>query len=156
MNEYVPNSTSENDRAYFTVSGRDRYVEERGAQDSHGRGELDDEATRGRDLGEILADCFDHASTEHPQAHRDAHAAVEQDPLGRGRRRLDAIVLIDEVETDDRADGVRDVVAAVRERAEHGREHLQEREELGGCGRIGMSVQVDLFDVLLLFFRRQI
>lgn len=59
----VPNASSEDDRADFTVSGRDRYVDERSAEDSHSRGELNDKTTRGGDLGQVLANSLNDTAT---------------------------------------------------------------------------------------------
>ncbi len=136
----------EHHRADLAVRGRHGYVQEGRAEHGHGAGQLYDEATRGRDLGQVLADGLDHTTAQHPEADADAHATVEQDPLGRVRLLLDGALLVDEKEADERADRVRDVVAAVRERAEDGREHLEEREETGCLGRVGVSERVHLVD----------
>ena len=126
----------EDDGTDLTVSGADGHTHFGGGQHGEGGSDFDGKATGSCQFGQVLAHGFDDPATPDPETDRDAHAAVEED-VGRRRWALhDRVLAVDQPDGHQGADGVADVVAAVREGSERGRHDLQEGEQLAHFGRI--------------------
>lgn len=105
------------------------------------------------DFREVRAEGLDDSSPPDPEPGRDAKAAVEEYREGRLRGLFGRTLRVNGPEGDQGTYGVADVVSAVGEAAEGGRQHLEKREQLGYVGvlrvgaGLGSAVTVGLSDV---------
>lgn len=121
----------EHDGAHLTMGGADWDAHLGGQKDRRSRSNLDREAIGRRHFGEVLAQGLDDPSAPDPETQADAHSSVEENVNGRLRVLEHIAVEVDHPKRDQGTNGIADVVAAVRKRPEHGREDLEEREQLG-------------------------
>ena len=129
----------------LAVSGADGDADFGRCQNGEGGADFNSEAAGRRQLGEVLTHRFDDPTAPHPKPDGDANATVEED-VGRRRWVLQHRVFgEDEPNGHQGADGVADVVAAVREGTERGRQDLQEGEELHHFRRVADIIQRRFF-----------
>ena len=130
--------TNTDGRTRDTLGSRDGERETRGHDDGDGGAELHGETARGRVQRDAVAELAHHVVAVEPETDGDGGAAVGEDPDGDVGGLLDLVgALPDDVDGGEGADGVGDVVGAVREGGGRGGQDLEE-----GVGVLGLVVVV--------------